>query len=137
MSFLKSPQILLDLCQTTWAPRGFPGCLTFFQEVQPWKLAREGAVLVCEDQWGALSSVPGTGRNPPYSHVTSPIQQLCKKKKHSRFMHQIPAVTERGVSAFAQTLPSEMWCDSLASATSDKSFVHPLSAVGSAHSDVR
>lgn len=42
------------------APGGFPGCFTFFQQVRPSVLAV--AALVCEDQWVALLSVPGTGR---------------------------------------------------------------------------
>lgn len=41
-------------------PGGFPGCFTFFQQVRPSVLAV--AALVCEDQWVALLSVPGTGR---------------------------------------------------------------------------
>lgn len=76
---------LLGLCQATSAPQGFPGCLTFFQEAQPWKLAKQGAVFVCEDQWEALLSVPGTRRNPVWSrdfiksgHQRKKSANVCK-----------------------------------------------------------
>lgn len=62
---------LLNLGQAIRAPCGSVGCLTFLQEAQPWKLAKRRTVLG-DDQWEALWSVPGTGRNPVtlWSHVT-------------------------------------------------------------------
>lgn len=122
---------LLDLCRETRAPLGFPRCLTFFHEAQCWKLAKGGTGFVCEDQWRALWSVPGTRRNPTQSCDLTKTR-LRKKSVDLYDMrpHQMPVVTESGV-IYAKTsgmhlpvLPQAMWCDSEASA-SLQSFLAP------------
>lgn len=110
------------------APGGFPGCFTFFQQVRPSVLAV--AALVCEDQWVALLSVPGTGRilvqSSDIVDATATWREKIRRlSMYARRPHQMPVVTKRSCPRKnKQECPSltpptaEMWCDSEASVCS-------------------
>lgn len=123
LSILEQPGtwalLTLHICWICAGParanRGFPGYLTFLQETLLWRGGKRGAVLGSEDQWGPLSSVPSTGCNPCYSHVTWPRRQLCKESHLmcANCPHQIPQKGRNvewfwALSRFSETLGQQI-----------------------------